>query len=94
MKLRPLHDQLIVQQDEVDEVSKGGIILAGQTEKPLRGKVVAAGPGRYMDDIRLPMTVKEGDTILFGKSSGTEVELDKDTTILVLREFEVLAVIE
>jgi len=94
MNLRPLHDQIIVKQHEIEEVSKGGIVLAGKTEKPLKGTVLAVGPGRYIESIRLPMTVGVGDVVLFGKSSGTQVELDKDTTILVLRESEIVAVIE
>lgn len=94
MNLRPLHDQIIVKQNESEETSKGGIVLAGKTEKPYKGTVLAVGPGRYIEAVRLPMTVCVGDVVMFGKSSGTEVELDKDTTILVLRESEIVAVIE
>ena len=95
MKLRPLHDQVIVKQFEVSELSKGGIVLAGdKTEKPLKGEVTAVGPGRYLDDVRLPMTVKVGDVVIFGKQSGTEVDVDINTKILVLRESEIVAVIE
>jgi len=94
MKLRPLHDQVIIKRHEADETSKGGIVIAGGTEKPFKGEVTAVGPGRYLDSVRMPMTVKVGDTVIFGKASGTEVELDSKTTSLVLRESEVVAVIE
>ena len=95
MKLRPLHDQVIVKQFKANELSKGGIVIAGdKTEKPLKGEVTAVGPGRFLDDVRLPMTVKIGDVVLFGKQSGTEVDVDRNTTILVLREAEIVAVIE
>lgn len=96
MKLRPLHDQVIVKQFEAKELSKGGIVIAtnNETEKPLKGEVTAVGPGRFLDDVRLPMTVKVGDVVIFGKQSGTEVDVDRNTTILVLRESEIVAVIE
>ena len=94
MNLRPLHDQVVVKQHEADEKSKGGIVLANATEKPLKGEVLSVGPGRYLDTIRCPMTVSVGDTVMFGKQAGTEVELDRDTIILVLREAEILAIIE
>lgn len=94
MNLRPLHDQVVVRQHEADETSKGGIVLANATEKPFKGEVLAVGPGRYLDMFRCPMTVSVGDTIMFGKQAGTEVEIDRDTTILVLRESEIVAIIE
>lgn len=93
MKLRPLHDYILVDQPQ-DTTSAGGIIIAGDQEKPLRGTVLEVGPGRYFCDERIKPTVKVGDTILFGNSVGEEVELDRNTTILVLRESQILSVIE
>lgn len=94
MNLRPLHDQVAVKQNEAEETSKGGIVIANTTEKPLIGEVLAVGPGRYLDSVRCPMTVSVGDKVMFGKQAGTEVELDKDTTVLMLHESEIVAILE
>ncbi|KKM66296.1 hypothetical protein LCGC14_1482600 [marine sediment metagenome] len=94
MKLRPLHDYILVDQPQAKNISYGGIIIAGDQEKPLRGTVLEVGPGRFFCDKRIKPTVKVGDTVLFGKSVGEEVELDSNTTIFVLRETQILAVVE
>ncbi len=94
MKLRPLQDRIIVERIE-EEMKKGGIIIPDTAkEKPQQGKVMAAGPGRFDEKgNRIPMEVKKGDIILFGKYSGSEVRLD-DTEYLIMREDDVLAIIE
>ena len=95
MKIRPLHDRLLVERLEEKEVKKGGIIIPDTAkEKPQEGKVVAAGNGKVTDEgKRLPVDVKAGDRILFGKYSGSEVKLD-DKEYLILREEDVLAILE
>jgi chaperonin GroES len=95
MKVRPLHDRIIVKRIEEGEQKVGGIIIPDTAkEKPQQGKVVAAGTGKVKDDgKRTPLDVKEGDTILFGKYSGQEIKLDGDEH-LIMREDEVLAVLE
>ena len=78
MKLRPLHDNVLVKRTEEEETSTGGIILSGSAkEKPSQGEVVAVGPGSKNEDGKVaPMDVKIGDIVLFGKWSGTEVKID------------------
>jgi chaperonin GroES len=95
MKVRPLHDRIIVQRLEEGEQVVGGIIIPDTAkEKPQQGKVIAAGRGKAKDDGKvIPLDVKEGDTILFGKYSGQEIKLDGEE-YLILREDEVLAVLE
>jgi chaperonin GroES len=95
MNVRPLHDRLIVQRLEEGEQKVGGIIIPDSAkEKPQQGKVIAAGNGKSKDDgKRIPLDVKAGDTILFGKYSGQEIKLDKDE-YLIMREDDVLAVVE
>jgi chaperonin GroES len=95
MKVRPLHDRIIVQRLEEEEQRVGGIIIPDTAkEKPQQGKVIAAGKGKSKDDGKiLPLDVKEGDTILFGKYSGQEIKIDGEE-YLIMREDEVLAVLE
>ncbi len=95
MKLRPLHDRVIVKRLEEERVSAGGIVIPDSAaEKPTRGKVIAAGPGRVNEDGKVrPLDVKAGDTILFGKWSGTEVKVDGEE-LLVMKEEDIQAVIE
>lgn len=95
MKLKPLADRLVVEPIEQEEVTAGGIILPETAkEKPQQGKVLAAGPGRTDDEgDRIPMEVKVGDRVLYAKYSGTEVKLD-GKKLLILRESDILAVIE
>jgi len=95
IKVRPLHDRIIVQRlDEEEEQQVGGIIIPDTAkEKPQQGKVVAAGKGKVKEDGGLlPMDVKDGDTILFGKYSGQEIKLDGEE-YLIMREDEVLGVV-
>jgi chaperonin GroES len=95
MNVRPLHDRIIVQRLEEGEQKVGGIIIPDSAkEKPQQGKVIAAGAGKTKDDgKRQPLDVKAGDTILFGKYSGQEIKLDGEE-YLIMREDEVLAVID
>jgi len=95
MKLRPLHDRILVERLEENEQKKGGIIIPDSAkEKPQRGTVVAVGSGKRLENGQVtPLDVKAGDQILFGKYGGSEVTID-DNEYLILREDEVLAVIE
>jgi chaperonin GroES len=95
MNLRPLHDRIIVQRLEEGEQQIGGIIIPDTArEKPQQGKVVAAGKGKVNDDgKRVPLDVKAGDRILFGKYAGQEIKLEGEE-YLIVKEDEVLAVIE
>ncbi len=95
MKLRPLQDRLLVQRVEEEAKTKGGIIIPDTAkEKPAEGKVVAVGNGKVGDDgQRIPLEIKAGDRILFGKYSGTEVKIEGEE-FLIMREDDVLGVIE
>ena len=95
MSLRPLHDRIIVQRLEEEEQRVGGIIIPDTAkEKPQQGKVIAVGKGRLEKDGKVtPLDVKAGDTVLFGKYAGQEVKID-GTEYLIIREEEVLGVIE
>ena len=96
MSVRPLHDRIIVERiEDESELTIGGIIIPDSAkEKPQQGKVIAVGQGKKNDDgTRLSLDVKEGDKILFGKYSGQEIKMDGEE-LLIMREDEVLAVIE
>lgn len=95
VKVRPLHDRLIVERLEDGEQVVGSIIIPDTAkEKPQQGKVIAAGKGKVKDDGTVtPMDVKKGDTVLFGKYSGSEIKLD-GVEFLIMREDEILGVIE
>ena len=95
MKVRPLADRILVKREEADETVRGGIIIPDTAkEKPQQGKVIAVGPGRLDEDgKRIPLEVKKGDRILMGKYAGTEVKID-GVEHLIMREDDVLAVIE
>ncbi len=95
MKVRPLHDRIVVERLEEKEVKKGGIIIPDTAkEKPQEGKVIAAGNGKVGDNgKKIPLDVKAGDKILFGKYSGSEVKID-DKEYLIMREEDVLAILE
>ena len=95
VKVRPLHDRIIVERLEETEQVVGSIIIPDTAkEKPQQGKVVAAGKGKLKEDGGVqPMDVKEGDTILFGKYSGQEIKLDGEE-LLIMREDEVLGVVQ
>ena len=95
MKIRTLHDRLLVERLEEKEVKKGGIIIPDTAkEKPQEAKVIAVGTGKVGDDgKKIPLDVKAGDKILFGKYSGSEVKID-DKEYLIMREDDVLAILE
>jgi chaperonin GroES len=95
MKIRPLHDRILVERLEEKEVRKGGIIIPDTAkEKPQEGKVIAAGNGKVGEDgKKIPLDVKAGDRILFGKYSGSEVKIEENE-YLILREEDVLAILE
>lgn len=95
MKLRPLNDRILVKRVEEEAKTKGGIIIPDTAkEKPAEGKIVAVGNGKLGEDgKRIPLEVKEGDRILFGKYSGTEVKVDGEE-YLIMREDDVLGIIQ
>ncbi len=95
MKIRPLHDRVIVRRKEEERMSAGGIVIPDSaTEKPIQGEVVAVGKGKLLEngDVR-PLDVKAGDVVLFGKYAGTEVKVEGET-LLVMREEDLMGVIE
>ena len=95
MKIRPLHDRVIVKRMEEERTTAGGIVIPDSaTEKPIQGKVTAVGKGKISEngDVR-PLDVKVGDKVLFGKYSGTEVKLDGEE-VLVMREEDIMAIID
>jgi chaperonin GroES len=93
MRLKPLGDRILVKRIEEEELRKGGIIIPDTAkEKPIEGEVIAAGPGRMLDNgQRQPMEVKTGNKILFGKYSGTEIKIDGEE-YLIMREDDVLGI--
>ena len=94
MKLKPLGDRVVVKPIEQEEMTAGGIVLPETAkEKPQRGKIVAAGPGRVEDGKRVELDVKEGDTVLFAKYAGTEIKIEGEK-VLILKESDILAIIE
>ena len=95
MKIRPLHDRVIVKRMEEERTSPGGIVIPdAATEKPIKGEVIAAGNGKILEngDVRA-LDVKVGDKVLFGKYSGTEVKVNGED-LLVMREEDIMGVIE
>jgi chaperonin GroES len=95
MKLKPLQDRVLVKRLEEEEVTKGGIIIPDTAkEKPIRGEVVAVGPGKANDEGKaIKLTVKKGDKVLFNKYAGTEIKVD-GVEHLVMREDDILAIID
>lgn len=95
MNIRPLHDRLIVKRFEEEEKTKGGIIIPDNAkEKPQQGEVIAVGNGKVFDDGKtLPLEVKKGDRVLFGKYSGTEIKVDGNE-YLMMREEDILGIVE
>jgi len=95
MKFRPLHDRVLVKRVEQEEKTAGGIIIPDTAqEKPMEGEIVAAGSGARTDDGKVvPMDVKAGDRVLFGKWSGTEVKVDGED-LLIMKESDLLGIIE
>ena len=95
MKIRPLQDRIIVKRVQEEEKTKGGIIIPDSAkEKPIEGKVIAAGNGKVLEDGKVrPLDIKAGDRVLFSKYAGTEIKLEGDE-VLIMREEDVLGVIE
>ena len=95
MKIRPLHDRILVKRLEEERTTKGGIIIPDTaTEKPVQGKVIAVGNGKILEDGKVrPLDIKVGDKILFGKYGGQEVKVEGEE-LLVMREEDVMAVID
>ena len=95
MNVRPLGDRVLVEILEAEEVTKGGIVLPDTAqEKPQQAKVVSVGKGKLSDDGKvLPLEVKEGDVVLFGKYSGTELKID-DRSLLMLKEEDILGIVK
>jgi len=95
MKIRPLHDRVLVKRLEEERTTAGGIVIPDSaTEKPSRGKVIAVGKGKILEDGSVrSLDVKAGDQVLFGKYSGTEVKVE-DEELLVMREDDIIAIIK
>ena len=95
MKIRPLHDRVVVRRMEEERTSAGGIVIPDSaTEKPIQGEIIAVGKGKILDNGESrPLDVKVGDRVLFGKYSGTEVKLDGND-FLVMREEDIMGVVE
>jgi len=95
MKVKPLHDRVIVKRVEEEEKTKGGIIIPDSAkEKPAEGKIVAVGNGKVTEDGKqIPLEVKKGDRVLFGKYAGTEINIDGEEH-LIMREDDIIAIIE
>ena len=94
MKLVPLGDKIVLKQLEAEETTKSGIVLPGQAkEKPQEAEVIAVGPGGMIDGKEVVMQVKAGDTVIYSKYSGTEVELD-DEKYVIVKQSDILAVVE
>jgi chaperonin GroES len=95
MAIRPLADRVLVKPVEAEEIKKGGIIIPDTAkEKPMQGKIIEAGKGRQTEEGKLiPMSVKKGDKILYGKYSGTEISVDGED-LLIMRESDVLAIVD
>jgi chaperonin GroES len=95
MKLKPLHDRVVIRRLEEDEKTAGGIIIPDTAkEKPMRGEVLAAGPGARREDGKLvPLDVRVGDIVLFGKWSGTEVKLDGEE-LVIMKEADIMGIID
>jgi chaperonin GroES len=95
MKVKPLNDRVLLKRIEEVQVTKGGIVIPDTAkEKPIEGRIVAVGPGKMSDaGNRMTLQVKEGDRVLFGKYSGTEIKVEGDE-YLMMREEDILAVIE
>ncbi|MDY6853780.1 MAG: co-chaperone GroES [Thermodesulfobacteriota bacterium] len=95
MKIRPLQDRVIVKRIEEEEKTKGGIIIPDTAkEKPMEGKIVAVGAGKILEDgKKIPLDLKEGDRVLFGKYAGTEIKIDGEEH-LIMREEDILGILE
>ena len=95
MKLVPVGDRVVLKQLEAEETTKSGIVLPGQNkEKPQQAEVIAVGPGGVVDGKEVKMEVKVGDKVIFSKYSGTNVTLDDDEELIVVKQNDILAIIE
>lgn len=95
MKIKPLHDRVVIKRLDEERTSAGGIVIPDTaTEKPSRGEVIAIGSGKMLEDGKvIPLAVKQGDKVLFGKYAGTEIKLDGEE-MLVMKEDDIMGVIE
>jgi chaperonin GroES len=95
MKIKPLHDRVIVQRIQEEETTKGGLIIPDSAkEKPIEGNVLAVGSGKTMDNGQVqPLEVKKGDRVLFGKYAGTEIKIEGEEH-LIMREDDIIAIVE
>tara|TARA_B100001996_G_C18664031_1_gene594205 strand:- start:2202 stop:2489 length:288 start_codon:yes stop_codon:yes gene_type:complete len=95
MKIRPLHDRVVIKRMEEEKTSPGGIVIPDSaTEKPIKGEVVAVGNGKIQENGKAqPLDVKVGDIVLFGKYSGTEVKIDADE-LVVMKEDDIMAILD
>lgn len=95
MKIRPLHDRVVIRRMEEERTSAGGIVIPDSaTEKPVRGKIEAIGPGKLLENGQIrPLAVKVGDVVLFGKYSGTEVKLNSQEYV-IMREDDLMGIVE
>ena len=95
MNIRPLHDRVVIKRMEEERTSAGGIVIPDSaTEKPIRGEVIAVGKGKILENNEVrPLDVKIGDTVLFGKYSGTEVKIEGEEYV-VMREDDIMGIIE
>ncbi len=95
MKLKPLGDRVVLRQLEAEETTASGIVLPGKDkEKPQQAEVIAVGPGGVVDGKEVKMEVKKGQKVIYSKYAGTEVELEKDDKVIILRQSDILAIIE
>ena len=95
MKLLPLEDRVVLKQLEAETTTASGIVIPGkEKEKPQQAVVIAVGPGKTADDgTKIPMQVKGGDNVVYSKYAGTEVKLDEDTTYVIVKQSDILAII-
>ena len=95
MKLKPLGDRVVLKQLEAEETTASGIVLPGKDkEKPQQAEVIAVGPGGVVDGKEIKMEVKKGQKVIYSKYAGTEVELEKDDKVIIVRQSDILAVID
>ncbi len=95
MKLKPLGDRVVLKQLEAEETTASGIVLPGKDkEKPQQAEVIAVGPGGVVDGKEIKMEVKKGQKVIYSKYAGTEVELQKDDKVIIVRQSDILAIIE
>lgn len=94
MNIKPLHDRVVLKRLDEERTSAGGIVIPDTaTEKPIRGTVISVGPGKSVDGKLIPMSLKKGDTVVFGKYAGTEVKLNGQD-LIVMREEDIMGTIE